>query len=80
MDDSIKLSIDGQEVETKRGLTVLEAATEAGIYIPTLCYHPSLPPYGSCRMCIVQIENMRGFPTSCTTPATEGPCISTLTA
>jgi predicted molibdopterin-dependent oxidoreductase YjgC len=72
MDDIIKLTIDGQEIEAKKGQTVLEAATDAGIYIPTLCYHPSLPPYGSCRMCIVQIEKMRGFPTSCTTPVTEG--------
>ena len=77
--DIITLTIDGQEVRGRKGQTVLEAATEAGIYIPTLCYHPSLTPYGSCRMCIVEIEKMRGFPTACTTPATEGMVVNTNT-
>ena len=58
-------------------MTVLEAARGAGIYIPTLCYHPSLSPYGGCRLCVVEIEKMRGLPTSCTTPATEGMVIHT---
>jgi predicted molibdopterin-dependent oxidoreductase YjgC len=73
----ISLNIDGHQVNTKEGTTVLEAAKEAGIYIPTLCYHPSLKPYGGCRLCIVEIEGMRGFPTSCTTPATEGMIVRT---
>ena len=64
----ISLTIDGQAVVAKPGMTVLQAAQEAGIYIPILCHHPSLSPYGSCRMCIVEIERMRGFPTACTTP------------
>ena len=65
---TIGLTIDGQSVKTQEGATVLEAAQQAGIYIPTLCYHPSLTPSGSCRMCIVEIEGMRGFVTACTTP------------
>lgn len=80
MTEKIKLTIDGKEVEVERGTTVLRAAQEAGIYIPTLCYHPDLLPYGGCRLCIVEIENMRGFPTSCTTPATGGMVVSTNTA
>jgi formate dehydrogenase beta subunit len=72
MEEKIHLTIDGTEVEAERGCTVLRAAQSAGIYIPTLCYHPDLLPYGGCRLCIVEIENMRGFPTSCTTPATGG--------
>ena len=59
-------------VEVDNGVTVLEAARSAGIYIPTLCYHPDLLPYGGCRLCIVEIEGMRGLPASCTTPATNG--------
>ncbi len=68
----IKLYIDGREVIVDEGKTVLEAAQAAGIYIPTLCYYPDLKPYGACRVCVVEIEGMRGLPTSCTTPATEG--------
>ncbi len=70
--DTITLTINDKEISTRKGQTVLEAAQGAGIYIPTLCHHPSLPPYGSCRMCIVEIKGMRGFPTACTTPAAEG--------
>ena len=75
----IKLNIDGQQVEVNEGLTVLEAAQEAGIYIPTLCYHPTLSAYGGCRLCVVEIEKMRGLPTACTTPATDGMLIQTST-
>ena len=49
----ITLTIDGQEVTVNEGMTVLQAAEQAGIYIPTLCYHPDLAPYGACRLCIV---------------------------
>jgi formate dehydrogenase beta subunit len=77
MTEKIKLTIDGQEIEVEPGLTVLQAAQHAGIYIPTLCYHPNLQPYGGCRMCIVEIENMRGLPTSCTTPVTAGMNVKT---
>jgi len=75
----IRLTIDGQEVKASTGMTVLEAAQSAGIYIPTLCADPDLKPYGGCRLCIVEIEKMRGFPTSCTTPATEGMIVKTNT-
>ncbi len=75
--DSIKLTINGQEVQVSRGATVLEAAQTAGIYIPTLCHHPDLEPYGGCRLCIVEIEKMRGLPTACTTPAAEGMVVNT---
>ena len=75
--EKITLTIDGRQVEVKAGMTVLEAAKEAGIYIPTLCYHPALSPYGGCRLCVVEIEKMRGFPTSCTTPATSNMVVTT---
>ncbi len=75
----IKLTIDGQPVEVEPGATVLEAARKAGIYIPTLCYHPALKPYGGCRLCIVEIEKMRGLNTACTVPAAEGMVVQTNT-
>ncbi|UCD74162.1 MAG: (2Fe-2S)-binding protein, partial [Phycisphaerales bacterium] len=75
--DTIKLMIDGKQVTAPEGVTVLRAAKDAGIDIPTLCAHDDLPDYGACRLCIVQIEGMRGFPTSCTTPAAEGMVVTT---
>jgi formate dehydrogenase beta subunit len=80
MSDNITLTIDGKTVATEKGATVLQAARAAGIYIPTLCYHPDLQPYGGCRLCIVEIENMRGLPTACTTPAADGMKVTTNSA
>jgi predicted molibdopterin-dependent oxidoreductase YjgC len=71
------ITINGQKVEALRGMTVLEAALETGIYIPTLCYDPDLKPYGGCCLCVVEVEGMRGLPTSCTTPVTEGMVVHT---
>ncbi len=50
------LQIDGRDVTAREGLTVLEAAREAGITIPTLCLHDALEPFGGCRLCIVEVE------------------------
>jgi formate dehydrogenase alpha subunit len=76
---AITLTIDGRSVRVSKGITVLEAALNAGIYIPTLCYDPDLKPYGSCRLCVVEIEGMRGLVSSCTTPATDGMVVHTET-
>ncbi len=73
----IHLTIDGKNIQVACGTTVLEAAREAGIYVPTLCYDPHLEPYGACRLCIVKIEGMRGLPTSCTTLAEQGMVVIT---
>jgi len=75
----IILNINGDEVETSKGKTVLEAALDAGIYIPHLCYHPNLVPFGACRLCIVEVEGMQGLPTACTTLAAEGMVVKTKT-
>ncbi|MCJ7596326.1 MAG: molybdopterin-dependent oxidoreductase, partial [Desulfobacterales bacterium] len=75
----VRLVINGREVVAPKGFTVLEAIWKAGIYVPTLCYDPDLKPYGACRLCIVQIEGMRGLPTSCTTPAEERMVVHTET-
>ena len=71
-EDRITITIDGVEVKARRDQTVLEAAIEAGIYIPYLCYHPGMKPFAACRMCVVEVENGRGFPASCTLPVAEG--------
>ena len=75
----INITMDGRTIEVEAGATVLDAARSAGIKIPTLCDHKDLSPYGACRMCIVEIEGVRGYPTSCTTPATEGMIVRTQT-
>jgi formate dehydrogenase alpha subunit len=73
------VTIDGVKIEVPAGTTVLEAARSADIYIPTLCYDPDLEPYGACCLCVVEIEGMRGLPTSCTTPVTDGMVVHTET-
>ena len=73
----VKLSIDGRQLEVPEGITLLEAARRHEISIPTLCDHPSLEPYGGCRMCIVEVEGMRGMPTACTTVVAEGMQVTT---
>ena len=76
----IELNIDSKDIQTEEGKTVLEAALEVGIYIPTLCYDPDLEPHGGCRLCIVDIEGMSGMPTACTTPVADGMVVKTSTA
>ena len=72
MADEISISFDGMEVKTNPGKMVLEAAIDAGIYIPYLCYHPGMKPFAACRMCVVGVEGGRGFPASCTLPVQDG--------
>jgi NADH dehydrogenase/NADH:ubiquinone oxidoreductase subunit G/NAD(P)H-flavin reductase len=76
----VKLTIDGKPVSAKKGETILDCALRHDISIPHLCTHPSLSPFGACRMCVVEIEGIRGYPTSCTTPATAGMVVQTDTA
>ena len=73
----MELSINGQRLSAEANETVLQCALRHNINIPHLCTHPSLPPFGACRMCMVEIEGMRGFPTACTTPVAEGMVVNT---
>ena len=76
----ITLKIDGQEVTTKEGATILDVAKSMGINIPTLCYHKALSPFGSCRICSVEIIDKRGrsrIVTSCNYPVEEGLVVNT---
>lgn len=68
----ITLKFNDKEVQGETGMTVLEIARSNDIYIPTLCADPNLVPYGGCRLCLVEIEKMRGLQTACTTPARDG--------
>ncbi|MEW6684953.1 MAG: molybdopterin-dependent oxidoreductase [Candidatus Edwardsbacteria bacterium] len=76
---NITLTIDGQEVTIEENKTVLEAAKKANIYIPTLCTHKYLSPYGACRLCIVEIEGIKGFLTACTIPVSPEMIVKTNT-
>lgn len=68
----ITLQIDGREVCVPEGTSLMRAAMEGGVSVPKLCATDSLEPFGSCRLCLVQIEGRKGFPASCTTPAEPG--------
>jgi len=76
----INLTIDDKQTEVAEGSTVLEAAKQLNIDIPTLCHDPRLKPFGACRLCIVEIAGMPKPVTSCTTPATDGMVVSTNSA
>ncbi len=76
-EELINLDIDGKQVTAPKGVTVHRAAEINGIYIPTLCSHKDLTPYGGCRLCIVEIEGLRGYPLSCNTTVTEGMKVTT---
>lgn len=69
---TLHLTIDGIPVETEKGMTILTAATQNQIYIPTLCAHKDLTPFGACRVCIVEVKGRNNYPSACTTPAEEG--------
>jgi len=75
----INLTIDDKTIEVQEGTTVLEAAEAAGLYVPTLCHHPQLTPYGGCRLCMVEVEGARTLQPSCTLPATDGMVVKTHT-
>ena len=72
-----KITIDGKVIDVENGTTVLNAARQLEIDIPTLCDHPELTPYGGCRMCLVEVENARTLQPSCTLPVTDGMVVRT---
>ncbi|UMY16541.1 formate dehydrogenase subunit alpha [Methylobacterium organophilum] len=78
-EQTVTLTIDGESVTVPAGTSVMAAAMHAGTKIPKLCATDSLEPFGSCRMCLVEIEGRRGTPASCTTPAENGMVVHTQT-
>ncbi|MFJ2365824.1 formate dehydrogenase subunit alpha [Pseudomonas sp. NPDC087697] len=75
----VTLNIDGQSISVPEGTSVMRAAALLGTTIPKLCATDSLEAFGSCRMCLVEIDGMRGYPASCTTPVSEGMSVHTQT-
>ena len=75
----VNLKIDGKNVVVPEGTTILDAAKQAGIDIPTLCFLKDINEVGDCRMCIVEVEGRRGFATSCIQKVEEGMVVHTHT-
>ncbi|MEX8516497.1 2Fe-2S iron-sulfur cluster-binding protein, partial [Leptothrix ochracea] len=75
--ETVTLRIDGFDVTVPKGTSLMRAAVEAGIQVPKLCATDMLEPFGSCRLCLVEIEGRKGYPASCTTPAEAGMTVRT---
>jgi len=75
----VELQIDGRTLNVPEGTSLMRAAAQAGISIPKLCATDMLEAFGSCRLCLVEIEGRKGYPASCTTPVTAGMKVSTQT-
>ena len=76
---TVTLEIDGESVTVPAGTSLMRAAVDAGVQVPKLCATDSLEPFGSCRLCLVEIDGRKGFPASCTTPAEAGMKVRTQT-
>lgn len=77
--ENVKLIMNGTEMEVPSNYTVLEAAKEAGIHIPTLCFLKDLNEVGACRVCVVEVEGARTLQASCVLPVREGMVVKTNT-
>lgn len=75
----VTLTIDGQNITVPEGTSIMRAAMEMGTQIPKLCATDMVNAFGSCRMCLVEVEGRAGTPASCTTPAMEGLVVHTQT-
>lgn len=73
----INLTIDGRQIAVPKGTTVYQATQKLGINVPIFCYQDRMPPFGACRVCLVEVEKMGKLQTSCTLEATEGMVVST---
>ena len=76
-DNTVTVHIDGKPVCVPAGTSVMRAAVEAGVQVPKLCATDSLESFGSCRLCLVEIDGRRGTPASCTTPCDDGMQVTT---
>ena len=79
-EETVTLTIDGEKVTVPAGTSIMRAAMEMGTEIPKLCATDMLEAFGSCRLCLVEIEGRAGTPASCTTPVAEGMVVHTQTA
>ena len=76
---TVTLDIDGVPVTVPAGTSVMRAAAEAGVPVPKLCATDNLEAFGSCRLCVVDIDGRKGTPASCTTPCEDGMVVHTQT-
>ncbi|HEX5785822.1 MAG TPA: 2Fe-2S iron-sulfur cluster-binding protein, partial [Burkholderiaceae bacterium] len=76
-DQTVDLTIDGHAVCVPQGTSLMRAAAQVGIQVPKLCATDSLEPFGSCRLCLVEVDGRKGCPASCTTPAEAGMVVHT---
>jgi len=74
---AVKLTINNQSIEVSEGQTILTAARQYGIIIPTLCYHRDLTPTGNCRICVIDVQGQRFLQAACVTPVSEGMVVNT---
>jgi len=79
LEETVTIEIDGLPATVKKGSTIMRAARESGVDVPKLCATDNLEPFGSCRLCLVEIEGRKGYPASCTTPVEEGMQVRTQT-
>lgn len=70
--ETVTITIDGKEIECEPGTLLIKAAQDAGVFIPRFCWHERMKPAGMCRMCLVEVEGVRGLPPACTTPVADG--------
>ena len=75
--ESVSVTVDGRQVDVPAGTSVMRAAALAGIEVPKLCATDSMKAFGSCRMCLVEVEDAKGVPASCTTPCADGMVVHT---
>jgi ferredoxin len=75
--DMVNIKINGMPLSVPKGITILEAARQAGIRIPTLCYLKDLNAIGACRMCVVEVKGARNLPAACVYPVAEGMEVTT---
>ena len=77
--EEVSLTIDGYKVHVPKGTSIMRAAMDAGIKVPKLCATDTIEPFGSCRLCLVEIDGRKGFPASCTTPVESDMVVRTQT-
>src|ERR1700722_9196625 len=75
----VNLTIDGRAVSVPKGTTVYHAAKQMGVDLPIFCYQDRMPPFGACRVCLVEVEKMPKLQTSCTLQVAEGMVVKTQT-
>jgi len=76
---TVKVTIDGKEVDARPGELLIKVAQDNGVFVPRFCWHERMEPVGMCRMCLVEVDGVRGFPPACTTRVTEGMVARTTT-